>query len=284
MMQVPTSRPVSMQADSLEMAETYNATSIHQFNNGKVLISLLKIEEGETILDVGAGTGQLGAYVAQLVGSTGRVVGVDPLAARVDIARGRSTGNFEMHLGQAEDLSQFPDCTFDVVYLNSVFHWLNDKPRGLAEIFRVLKPGGRVGFNTTNPQHPHEIAKLVRQALAQEGLRLGAGMNSSSWSDTPDDLRVLVADAGFINCHSSEHTISDRHSDPESVIKWSASSQFGNFVAGLEENDFARFRRALVKLLEARQVEGVIQLDRYLVFITACRTGHACAELSPSAV
>ena len=273
-----------MQADSLEMAETYNATSIHQFNNGKVLISLLKIEEGETILDVGAGTGQLGAYVAQLVGSTGRVVGVDPLAARVDIARGRSTGNFEMHLGQAEDLSQFPDCTFDVVYLNSVFHWLNDKPRGLAEIFRVLKPGGRVGFNTTNPQHSHEIAKLVRQALAQEGLRFGAGMNSSSWSDTPDDLRVLVADAGFINCHSSEHTISDRHSDPESVIKWSASSQFGNFVAGLEENDFARFRRALVKLLEARQVEGVIQLDRYLVFITACRTGHACAELSPSAV
>ena len=150
MIQVPTSTPVSLQADSLEMAETYNATSIHQFNNGKVLISLLKIEEGKTILDVGAGTGQLGAYVAQLVGSTGRVVGVDPLAARVDIARGRSTGNFEMHVGQAEDLSQFPDCTFDVVYLNSVFHWISDKPRGLAEIFRVLKPGGRVGFNVEN--------------------------------------------------------------------------------------------------------------------------------------
>jgi len=49
------------------MAETYNATSIHQFNNGKLLIGLLEIEEGEIILDVGAGTGQLGAYVAQLV-------------------------------------------------------------------------------------------------------------------------------------------------------------------------------------------------------------------------
>ena len=284
MIQVPASRPVSLQADSPEMAETYNATSIHQFNNGKILLDLLKVEEGDTILDVGAGTGQLGAYVAQLVGSTGRIVGVDPLTARVEIARRRSTANFEMRLGHAEDLSQFPDCTFDVVYLNSVFHWLNDKPRGLAEIFRVLKPGGRVGFNTTNPQHPHEIAKLVRQALEQEGLGLGAGINRGNWSHTPDDLRLLVTAAGFIDCHSSEQTIPDRHSDPESVIEWSASSQFGNFVAGLEESDFARFRRALVKLLEARQTDGGIQLERYLVFIIAWRPRPDCAANARSAV
>lgn len=284
MIEVPASRPVSLHADSLEMAETYDATSIHQFNNGRVLISLLKVEKGEMILDVGAGTGQLGAYVAQLVGSTGRVVGVDPLAARVDIARSRSTGNFETRVGRAEDLSQFPDCTFDVVYLNSVFHWINDKPRGLKEIFRVLKPGGRVGFNTTNPQHPHEIAKLVRQALAQEGLQLGAETKGTNWSKTPDELDLLVADAGFINCYSSEHTISDRHSDPESVVKWSASSQFGNFVAGLEENEFARFRRRLVKLIEARQTEGGIRLARYLIFITACRPEQARAEFAPSVV
>ena len=271
MIQVPTSRPISLQSDSPEMAETYNATSIHQFNNGKILIGLLKIEDGEIVLDVGAGTGQLGAYVAQLVGPTGRVVGVEPLVDRVDIARRRSAGNFEMRVGNAEDLSQFPDCTFDAVYLNSVFHWLNDKARGLAETFRVLKPGGRVGFNTTNPQHPHEIAKLVRQALAQEGLELGAATNNGTWSHTPDDLRTLVTNAGFIDCHSSEHTISDRHSDPESVIKWSASSQFGNFVAGLQENDFTRFRRALFKLLEARQTADGIQLERYMVFITARR-------------
>lgn len=275
MIQVPASRQVSLQADSPEMAETYDATSIHQFNNGKILIDLLEVEEGETVLDVGAGTGQLGAYVAQLVGSTGRIVGVDPLTARVEIARSRRMSNFEMRVGNAEDLSQFPDCTFDVVYLNSVFHWLNDKPRGLAEVFRVLKPGGRVGFNTTNPHHPHEIAKLVRQALEQEGLGLSAGANRSNSSYAPDDLRSLVTGAGFIECHSSEHTIPDRHSDPERVIEWSASSQFGNFVAGLQESDFARFRRALVMLLKARQTDGGILLERYLVFITAWRPMQA---------
>jgi arsenite methyltransferase len=271
MIQVPASRPVSLQADSPEMAETYNATSVHQFNNGKLLIDLLEVEEGDAILDVGAGTGQLGAYVAQIVGSTGRVMGVDPLSARVEIAQRRSTGNFEMRVGQAEDLSQFRDHSFDVVYLNSVFHWLNDKPRGLAEIFRVLKPGGRLGFNTTIPDTPHEIAKLVRKALAQEGLELRAGINTNKWLDTPDDLRLLVTGAGFVDCRASEQTISDQHSDPESVIKWSASSQFGNFVASLDQKEFARFRSALVRLLEARQTDRGIHLERYLVFITARR-------------
>ena len=284
MSQVPASKPVSLQSDSPEMAETYNATSTHQFNNGKILIGLLNVEVGETILDVGAGTGQLGALVAELVGPTGRVIGVDPLTARVEIARRRSTSNFEMRIGRAEDLSQFPDCSFNVVYLNSVFHWLNDKPRGLAEIFRVLKPGGRVGFNTTNSQHPHEIAKLVRQALAQEALGPAAGINSTRCSDTPNDLRLLVTGAGFIDCHSSEHTITDRHSDPGSVIEWSASSQFGNFVASLEEEEFARFRRTLVKLLDARQTADGIQLERYLVFITALRPGRALAEVARGAV
>ena len=275
MIQVPASRPVSLKADSPEMAETYDATSVHQFNNGKLLIDLLEVEDGNAILDVGAGTGQLGAYVAQIVGSTGRVVGVDPLSARVEIAQRRCTGNFEMRVGQAEDLSQFRDHSFDVVYLNSVFHWLSDKPRGLSELFRVLKPGGRLGFNTTIPDNPHEISKLGREALAQEGLEVRAGINKNNWSDTPDDLRLLVTGAGFVDCRASEQTISDQHADPESVIRWSASSQFGNFVAGLRDKEFARFRSALVKLLEARQTDRGIHLERYLVFITARRPGQA---------
>jgi trans-aconitate methyltransferase len=177
-------------------------------------------------------------------------------------------------MGRAEDLSQFPDNTFDVVYLNSVFHWLNDKPRALAEFFRVLKSGGRLGFNTTNPQRPHEIAMLVRQALAQEAL--SPGTNAANSLYTPDVLRMLVTRAGFMDCHCSEHTIRDRHVDAESVIEWSASSQFGNFVADLEAKDFVRFRRALVKLLEAKQTAEGIQLDRHLVFITARRPLQDC--------
>jgi arsenite methyltransferase len=269
------SATVNLLADSPEMAETYNATSVHQFNNGKLLIELLGVRAGEVVLDVGAGTGQLGAYVASIVGETGRVLAVDPLRARVEIAQRRRTTNFEVMVGRAEDLSQFPDCSFDVVYLNSVFHWLNDKALGLSEVFRVLKPGGRIGFNTTNANRPHDIAQLVREALAQEGLQHAAGIEGRHSSHTSAGLSLLVSGVGFIDCRCSEHSVSDHHPDPQSVIEWSASSQFGNFVSNLGRDEFLRFRRALVQLLEAMQTERGIQLERHLMFVIARRPGHA---------
>ena len=284
MSQAPTAGSISLQSDSPEMAETYNATSVHQFNNGKILVDSLALEAGDNVLDVGAGTGQLGAHVAELVGPAGRVVGIEPLTARVEIARRRTTGNFEMRVGSAENLSQFADGTFDAVYLNSVFHWLNDKPGSLAEIFRVLKPGGRFAFNTTDSRRPHDIAKLVRQALAQESLTTTAAISTSNNLNTPEVLISMVAGAGFADCINKEHTMVDRHSDAESVIEWSASSQFGNFVAGLDRVDFARFRQALVKLIEARLNGDRIELERYLLFISARKPRQSRAEVVRGAV
>jgi arsenite methyltransferase len=142
--------------DTPELAATYEEVSIRQFENGKQLVSALNISSGERVLDIGAGTGRLGAYVAKIVGPSGSVVGIDPLPLRIEIAQSKAIGNFEARVGRAEDLSEFADATFDVVYLNSVFHWVSDKPRALAESFRVLKADGRLGLNCQDVAHPHE--------------------------------------------------------------------------------------------------------------------------------
>ena len=80
--------------------------------------------------------------IAERVGPTGKVVGVDPLAERIALARARAPG-IRFEVGQAEDLGVFTDESFDVVCLSAVFHWVEDKPKALAEIRRVLCPGGR---------------------------------------------------------------------------------------------------------------------------------------------
>jgi arsenite methyltransferase len=58
---------------SREVAATYEEVSIRQFEHGKQLISALNISNGERVLDIGAGTGRLAAYVAKIVGPSGRV-------------------------------------------------------------------------------------------------------------------------------------------------------------------------------------------------------------------
>ncbi|SRR5258708_6618493 len=109
---------------------------------------LAQLTPGESVLDVGCGTGDLTLEVSRRVGSTGLVAGID--AAPEMIARARQKAKrrhleLDFRVEPVEQLS-FADQTFDVVVSSLVFHHLPDgvKQQGLAEIQRVLKPGGRL--------------------------------------------------------------------------------------------------------------------------------------------
>ena len=109
---------------------------------------LARIQPGEQVLDVGCGTGTLAMEVEQRVGATGRVFGIDPGTQQIARARSKAAQrnlSIEFQIGVIEHLD-FPDQTFDVVLSTIMMHHLSDslKRQGLAEIARVLKPGGRL--------------------------------------------------------------------------------------------------------------------------------------------
>ncbi|MEJ2363872.1 MAG: methyltransferase domain-containing protein [Deltaproteobacteria bacterium] len=105
------------------------------------------ILEGEAVLDVGCGTGIDTIVAANKVGSTGTVTGIDLVPKMLAQARGNvrmmDLKNVKFLEASAERLP-FPHPNFDVVISNGVFNLVIDKPRALAEAFRVLKPGGRL--------------------------------------------------------------------------------------------------------------------------------------------
>ena len=111
-------------------------------------VDLARIAPGEAVLDVGCGTGSLAIAAARRVGPGGVVHGVDPSAellarARKKARRARLDIKFDIAAGQELPL---PDGSFDVVLSTLVFHHLShDALRAsVAEIRRVLKPGGRM--------------------------------------------------------------------------------------------------------------------------------------------
>jgi arsenite methyltransferase len=85
----PVRPAISSTQDSPELAAAYQEVSTHQFEHGKLLIDALNLSNGQRVLDIGAGTGRLGAYVAGLVGPSGYVIGIDPLPLRIEIARSK---------------------------------------------------------------------------------------------------------------------------------------------------------------------------------------------------
>ncbi|MDQ8024344.1 MAG: methyltransferase domain-containing protein [Moraxellaceae bacterium] len=269
-------RPVSFDLDSPELAATYDRVGVRQYEHGKLLIADLAISEGEKVLDIGSGTGLLSSYVAARVGPGGRVTGVDPLPHRVALAKGkaieRGLRNLDVQVGRAEDLSGFDDASFDVVYLNSVFHWIEDKPRALAEIFRVLKPGGRLGLNSGDAERPHQSAQLLKEAAQDAGIpaaRQPDGRNLGAVSNA--ELQSLLTAAGFVDYQGDTRTIVDDVPDAADLLAWSRSSSFGNAQVSFHGDEQARFVAAVNRRLETfRSAEG-IRLERYLIFATARR-------------
>ncbi len=105
------------------------------------------ILQGEAVLDLGCGAGFDAFIAAQLVGPAGRVVGIDLSPEMLAMAeaglKAADFSNLEFRLAQVEDLP-FPGESFDVALSNGVLNLIPDKPKALGEVFRVLRPGGRL--------------------------------------------------------------------------------------------------------------------------------------------
>lgn len=259
----------SLTLDTPQLAETYDVVSDKQYEHGKLLIDALKIRPGDRVLDIGCGTGRLGEYVAQTqVGPTGQVIGIDPLPHRIELARKRASPNHRAEVGVSDDLKTFADASFDIAYLNSVYHWLPKKLPTLLEARRVLKPGGRIGISVASLERPHDQQLVLDETLRTLGVtRLRGG--STPHKVTAGQLARQLEDGGFLVDEIKLRTFADVFPDTDAVLAFSESSSFGNFLAEyppeIRDRAVAAYRAALEK---RRTPQGIV-LHRRLLFAVA---------------
>lgn len=113
-------------------------------------ISAARLKEGETVLDLGSGGGLDCFLAARLVGPSGSVIGVDMTSEMLTRAWNSASEmgitNVEFRQGYLEDLP-VEDSSIDVVISNCVINLSPEKSKVFAEIYRVLKPGGRISVS-----------------------------------------------------------------------------------------------------------------------------------------
>jgi SAM-dependent methyltransferase len=109
--------------------------------------SLGPLRSGESVLDVGSGAGFDTLIAARQVGPAGKVVAIDMTEAMLEKTRAGAAAmglrNVETRLGYAESLP-VEDSSIDVVISNGVINLCPDKVQAMRELWRVLKPGGRI--------------------------------------------------------------------------------------------------------------------------------------------
>lgn len=175
-----------------------------------------RIDNGETVLDLGSGSGTDTFLAALQAGSGGRVQGLDMTEAqrtkaeRLAARAGFTTVSF--HPGYIEELP-FADATFDVVISNGVINLSADKERVFAEAARVLRPGGRLSISdiVSEKQLPEKvkcdatlwaacIGGAMRQDLYQNVIE-AAGMRITTMRHNTEYGFLTEAAAGACNAY-----------------------------------------------------------------------------------
>ena len=165
-------------------------------------LAVAELREGETVLDLGSGGGIDVLLSARRVGPTGFAYGVDMTDEMLALARANAVkagaANVEFVKGTIEDVP-LPDSAVDVIISNCVINLSVDKPAVLAEMFRLLKPGGRIGISDVVAED-----QLTPEQRAERGSYVGCIAGALSRREYLDGLATAgFADAEVVFTHEA---------------------------------------------------------------------------------
>lgn len=187
----------------------------------EALVEWVSWHPGQTVVDIGCGTGVAARSAARKVGRSGRVIGVDVNPGMIGVARSLPAvdGPFiEWHEGSAYQLP-LDDGTCDVALCAQTLQFLADRSAAVAESLRVLVSGGRLAVSVWSPlagsPYFHALVDAVTTHLGADTV---AGLRAAFNLSDPDEIRSLLANAGFKDVEVSAHRIEMDLPDPREFV------------------------------------------------------------------
>jgi arsenite methyltransferase len=228
----------------------------------------LGLQVGERVLDVGSGPGLLTAEMARAVGPAGHVTGLDVSDAMLAISRRRSSdldraGRPSFVKADAAALP-FPDATFDAATSIQVYEYVADLPSALADLHRVLRPGGRALILDTDWDsiiwHATDTGRMRRVLVAWMGRFADPHL--------PRSLASQLRDAGFqVNQPEVLVLLNPEYSpDTYSIANGEIMADFAVARGGLTREEADAWMADLHQL--GRERRYFFSLNRYLFLAT----------------
>ena len=240
------------------------------------MLDLATLHPGERVLDVATGPGMVARIAARAVGTTGQVVGVDIAEQSLEVARqkaaGEGLGQLTFEAQDAENLT-LPDNSVDKVFCSMGLMHFPSPEKALAEIYRVLKPGGKLVAAVWGEAHKSPFIQVALTTLARTFPPPKVERPSMFRFGQPAVLEKLVSAAGFSQAAAEEVGIEFTASEPAGY--W---QQFLD-AAGITAVALAkqpvevqeRLKKEVATDLEPYLKDGVYHLDSTLIVVVALK-------------
>jgi SAM-dependent methyltransferase len=242
----------------------------------EALVALVAPTSGARVLDVATGPGIVAVAAAKAIGSAGSVLATDLVpdweSYVAETAAAAGVTNVAFAAMPAEALA-LPDASFDVVLCQFGLMFVATPVAALREMWRVLRPGGKLGVTVWSVPEKVGIFLLPRIVMA-ELPPAAAGSCSPVSMGEPGLIERLVAEAGFRDVQSERQTRFSVVADAEEEWhRWSLddSSPAARRLANLPESERQRLRGEAIAGLETFRDGEVIRVPSEAILVTAVR-------------
>lgn len=227
------------------------------------LLARLDPQPGETVLELAAGTGDVGYEAARRLGPEGRLITSDFSAQMLEHARRRAeqlgVDNAEFRVIDAERID-LEDDSVDAVLCRYGYMLMADPAAALRETRRVLRPGGRAVFAVWGAPERNPWGGVLGRILVERGVLPppGPGQPGIFALGDPERLRALVAGAGFDEIVVEELSFALDYGDAASHWEFivTAAGAVAGILAALPEDERESIREELETRLEPLVAEG----------------------------
>lgn len=219
-------------------SNAYKQQIINDFNNrqnyenefhrraANRLVELAKLQPGQTVLDIATGTGLAAIAAAQIVGSTGCVLGTDFAVGMLQQARQKVLAlgltNIEFESVDADE-QELQENQFDVILCSSAIVYLTDIPKALHRWHNALKPGGMVVFSCLGESSP-TASVLFRKVVKRYGITIP---NPNELLGSFDKCCQMLQAIGFENIEIATEQFGFYLKEAEAIWTGNANSAFG---------------------------------------------------------
>jgi trans-aconitate methyltransferase len=234
-------------------AEKYRQASKHQKEWGNRLISELKFNGKEIILDLGCGDGILTEQLSTLV-PNGKVIGIDASIGMIETANKYRKNNLSFICKDINDMD-FVNC-FDIIFSNATLHWVKNHERLLKNSIAALKRNGIIRWNFAGDGNCSNFFETMKTVVNENEFKEYFVNFEHPWyMPSKDEYEELIANAGFSKVHVGFENADRFFSNSDEMTKWIDQPSLVPFIKQIPDEKKEKFRNTVVEMMIKRTIQ-----------------------------